>query len=153
MKKLSIYILMVMCLFVTGCGVNKEKTVATLDDFNVVLVNNNFTVHDNMDDYNDVDYILDAKKALYEDVEIEMIEYIDSEYAKKVQDAHIDKFNLLKSTGAFEDTEKGNNYYKYILVSNNRYMISSRVENTLVFCKTMLENKEIVEKIYNELGY
>lgn len=153
MKKLGIYILIVMCLFITGCGGNKEKVVATLDDFNTVLINNSFTVHDNMNDYNDVDYILNAKKATYGDIEIEMIEYTNNEYAKKVQDSHIDSFNLLKSTGAFEDTEKGNNYYKYILVSNNRYMVSSRVENTLVFCKTMLENKEIVEKIYNELGY
>jgi len=152
MKKISVYILIIMCLFITGCG-NKEKVVATLDDFNTVASNNNFIVEDNMEQYSNVVYIHEAKKATYNDIEIEMIKYATSEDAKKVQDSHIDSFYRLKSTGAFEKTKKGKNYYKYSLVSNNRYMISSRVDNTLIFCKTMVENKDTVEKIYNELGY
>lgn len=153
MKKLSIFVLIFMCLFITGCGEDKEKGVATLDNFNTVSVNNSFTVEDNMDAYQNVDYIVGSKVAKYDDIEIEMVKYTDDDYAEKVQDSQIESFNLLKSTGAFEDKEKGDNYYKYILVSNGRYMISARVEDTLVFCKTLLENKETVEKIYNELGY
>ena len=32
-------------------------------------------------------------------------------------------------------------------------MISTRVDNTLIFCKTLITNKEVIEKIYNEIGY
>ena len=153
MKKLSIFVLIIMCLFITGCGEPKEKKVTTLSNFNSILVGKNFNVKDNMEEYTDVNYISGSKKATYGDIEIEMVKYTDVESAKKVQDAQIESFNLLKSTGAFEDKIKGNNYYKYILVSNGRYMVSTRVEDTLVFCKTLLQNKELVETIYNELGY
>ena len=82
-----------------------------------------------------------------------MIKYTDNESAEKVLEGHIESFNLLKSTGASEKDTKGDNYHKYFLVSNNRYMISVRVENTLVFCKTLITNKETVDKVLNELGY
>ena len=65
----------------------------------------------------------------------------------------LDSFNLLKSTGASEKKDKGDNYYKYFLISNNYYMVSSRVDNTLIFCKTLLTNKEEVDKVLDELGY
>ena len=153
MKKIGIYLLIIVFLFVTGCSNNKVKTAATLDDFESLLVEQSFTVSDNMKEYSGVDYVLESKKAIYDDIEIEMVKYVDSEYAKKVQDSQIESFNLLKSSGAFEKKEEGKNYYKYFLISNSRYMINARVDNTLIFCKTLLENKEKVEEIYNSLGY
>ena len=153
MKKLSICLIFILCLFMTGCGEPKELAVVSLDTFKNVASNNNFNVVDNTDKYGDATYITGSVLATYGDIEIEMVSYTDVESAKKVQENQITSFNLLKSTGAFEDKIQGDNYYKYILVSNNRYMVNTRVDNTLVFCKTILTNKETVEKIYNELGY
>lgn len=153
MKKLSIYFIFILCLFLTGCGGPKELTVASLDTFKSVASSNGFTVTDNMDAYKDVSYINGAVLATYGDIEIEMISYTDVESAKKVQENQISSFNLLKSTGAAENKKSGNNYYKYSLISNNRYMVNTRVDNTLVFCKTLITNKEIVEKVYNGIGY
>jgi len=153
MKRLSIFILMIMCLFITGCGKDKEKIVSSSDTFVTILTNKGFIVENNMETYSDADYILEAKKAVLDDIEIEFVKYSDSEYAKKVQDKQIESFILLKNTGAFEKKDDGKNYYKYSLVSNNRYMINTRVEDTLMFCKVMLEDKDIIEEIYNELGY
>ena len=153
MKRISIYFLLIVCLFVTGCGTDKVKEVATLDKFDNVSVNNSFVVNDNMESYKNVDYIVEAKKAVLNDIEIEMIKYTSSDYAKTVHDGQIDSFNLLKNTGAYEEKNKGSNYYRYVLVSNGYYMVSTRVDDTLVFCKTLLVNKETVEKIYEELGY
>ena len=48
---------------------------------------------------------------------------------------------------------KGKNYYRYELVSNGYYMINTRVDNTLIFCKVMLNDKETVDEILDELGY
>ena len=152
-KNLIICLLFVMCLFVTGCGEDKVKTVATLDDFSNVLVSKGFTVVDNMNAYSNVDYILEAKKAVYDDIEMEMIKYTDSDTANKVQENHIESFDLLKSTGAHAKKDKGSNYYSYALVSNNRYMVTTRIDNTLIFCKVMVEDKEFVEEILESLGY
>lgn len=153
MKKIGICFLVIICLFISGCGEPKIKEVATLDEFNTVLVNNGFVVNNNIKTYSNTSYILEAEKAAYGDIEIEMIKYSDNESAEKVLEGHIESFNLLKSTGATEKNINGDNYHKYFLISNNRYMISVRVENTLVFCKTLITNKEVVDKILNELGY
>ena len=82
-----------------------------------------------------------------------MIVYDDNEKAEKVQLSHIESFDLLKTTGAQAKKEKGNNFYHYSLISNNRYMASTRIDNTLIFCKVMVEDKELVESLINELGY
>lgn len=153
MKKLSICFLMVMCLFMTGCGEEKVYEAVTLDEFNTVATNNNFVVSSSMSDYSNVDYIIDAKKAVLNDIEIEMIQYSDSETAEKVLEGHIESFNLLKSTGAPEKNDEGNNYHRYVLVSNNRYMITLRVDNTLIFSKTLITNQETIDKVFSELGY
>lgn len=164
MKKLSIYLLILGCLFITGCGEDKVKEVATIDEFDTAVMSKNFSISDE-DKYPDVDYILDYSVAYYDgngngysdndttDILIEMVKYSDSDYADKAQSNHIESFNLLKTTAAYEENDKGSNYYRYVLVSNNRYMISVRVDDTLVFCKTMLQNKELVDEIFDEIDY
>lgn len=153
MKKIGIYLLIVMCLFITGCGEPKTKKVATLEEFNTVAANNKFAVSNNMSSYDDLDYIIGSQKASYGDIEIEMIKYSDSNSAEKVLESHIENFKSRKSTGANEKNIKGENYHKYFLISNNRYMVSVRVEDTLLFCMTLITNKETVDKVFNELGY
>jgi len=153
LRGLSICLLMILCLFITGCGEEKTRDVATLDEFTNVASSKGFTVNDNMELYSEASYILEAKQAIYDDITIEMVKYTDSDYANKAQENHIESFDLLKTTGASAHKEKGSNYYSYSLVSNNRYMISTRVDNTLIFCKVMLSDKETVDGILDELGY
>lgn len=152
-KSLSTLLLIMMCLLITGCSSKEIKEVATLDEFSTIAMNKNFTITDNMDSYDKIDYILGSKKAIYNDIEIEMVKYTDSDYAKKAQDNHIESFNLLRSTGAHEVKDKGSNYSNYELISNGRYMFSHRVDDTLIFGKVLLEDKDIAEEIINELGY
>ena len=153
MKKISVYLLIIICLFITGCGSDKKKNAITLDEFESAAELEGFNVIDNMDGYVNVSYILESKVAKYDDIEIEMIKYSDSDYASQVQEQQVQSFNMLKSTGAFVEKEKGSNYYKYALISNNRYMISTRVDDTLIFAKVMLEERENIDKVINELGY
>lgn len=153
MKKISFCLLLFICLFITGCGEEEVKVATTIDKFVEVSQNNNLLIVDNSDAYDVVDYIVDSRKAVVDDTEIEMVVYIDSEHADKALEHHIDSFETLKSTAAAEKEKKGNNYHSYFLISNNRYMISTRIDNTLIFSKSMLEDKELVEKIISELGY
>ena len=152
-RTLSNFLLIIICLFVTGCSSNKTKEVATLDDFSNVAANKNLMVSDNSETYSDVDYILEAKIASYDNIKIEMIKYADVESANKAQDNHIENFQLRRSTGAHEVKDKGKNYYSYEMVSNGRYMFSIRVEDTLIFGSVLLEHKTVSEEIINDLGY
>ena len=151
MKKIGV-VLVLMLIFITGCG-NKTMVSIDLDSFEKISKSHNFTVADNMETYNNIDYIDEAMISVYNDITVEMIVYDTDENASKVHSSHIDSFNLLKSTGASEKKHKGTNYYKYVLISNGYYMVSSRIDNTLIFCKTALGNKNAVEKLFSELGY
>ena len=152
MKK--IVFLLFIFLFMTGCGTSDEvRNSATLDNFSSVARSYNLTVSDNMETYKYYDYINGASKTTDEGISIEMVIYDTDDNANAAQKNHIESFDLLKSTGATSQKEKGKNYYKYVMISNGYYMISSRIDNTLIFCKTMLDNKDVVSAVFEELGY
>ena len=154
MKKIKYLFVGVICLLLVGCGAsNESKNVGSLSDFESIASNNNFVIEDNMSNYIDVNYITEAKIATLDDVIVEMIVYTDSDSAIKVQDAQIDSFRKIKNTGVTEHKDEGKNYYKFWMVSNGYYVVSSRVDNTLIFCKTMLKNKEKVEAILDSMNY
>ena len=153
MKKNYLIIFVVILFTLCGCS-NKSKAVKGIDEFNEISVNNDFKVVDNMNSYENIDYIDYATLAVIDDdSNLEMVIYESVDYATKVQEGQIENFASRKSTGATEKKDKGKNYYKYSLISNNRYMVSSRVENTLIFCNTSLSNKSSVDAILEELEY
>lgn len=152
MKK--IYLLLIILMFgVTGCTSDKVRDGASLDKFSSVALSNNFEVSSNMDSYDDVDYILNAMVAKLGTDEVHMVQYKDIDSAKTVQEKQIEQFNVRKSTGASINKDKGSNYYKYVMISNNMYMVSSRIDNTLVFCMVSLDSKDSVIKVMDEIGY
>lgn len=152
MKK--IYLLLIILMFgVTGCTNDKVRDMASLDKFSSVALSNNFEVSSNMDSYDDVDYILNAMVAKLGTDEVHMVQYKDIDSAKTVQEKQIEQFNVRKSTGASINKDKGSNYYKYVMISNNMYMVSSRIDNTLVFCMVSLDSKDSVIKVMDEIGY
>ena len=154
MKKIKYLFVGVICLLLVGCGASDEsKNVGSLSDFESIASNNNFVIEDNMSNYIDVNYITEAKIATLDDVIVEMIVYTDIDSTKKVQDGQIDSFRKIKNTGVTEHKDEGKNYYKFWMVSNGYYVVSSRVDNTLIFCKTMLKNKEKIEAILDSMNY
>lgn len=152
MKKIYL-LLIILMIMVTGCDSDKVRDVASFDKFSSVALSNKFEISNNMDSYDNVDYILNAMVAKLGEAEVEMVTYKDSDSAKTVQEKQIEQFNVRKSTGASINKDKGSNYYKYVMISNNMYMVSSRVDNTLVFCMTSLNNTDSVSKVIEDLGY
>ena len=149
MKRKYLLLLVIFCMLISGCSnSNKTKDVKTSGEFNTVALNNNFTIYEN------TNYILEAKIAkINENDAIEMVIYKDVDSAKKVQEKQVEQFSVRKNTGASIDKDKGSNYYKYVMISNNMYMVSSRIDNTLVFCMTSLNNKDSFSKFIDQLGY
>ncbi len=150
MKKLLVLLVSVLILL-TGCG-GGSKTVITSDDFITKMSTEGFAVSMN-EDYIGKDYILDARMAVKDDIIIEMVTYDSAESAEKVLEGHIDGSKARKSTAASEKKTTGENYTRYFLASNGYYIISSRIDNTLIFCITDLDSKETVDKAFESLGY
>ena len=153
MKKFLVFCI---CLFLL-CGCTKEskesKVVRSVNDFENASIKAGFSVADNMGSYAGVSYITASKIATSGDISVEMVVYADSDSAKEVQDNQIESFKKIKNTATTENKEKGANFYKFWMISNGYYMVNSRIDNTLIFCKTPFKNKEKIEVILNELGY
>ena len=152
MKKIYLFILVITCLVITGCN-NKAKEAITVDDFVNKGNNLGFIVEDNMNSYMDANYINEAKKATLDNVVIEMIIYDNDDNASKVQEEQIKNFLNIKNAGASINKDKGSNFYKYSMISNGYYVVTSRIDNTLIFSKTLLENKDKVIEYLDSLGY
>lgn len=153
MKKIKLLLAIILVVCLVGCASNNEKVVTDVTKVSEVLTNNGFAVVDDGELYKNESYVLKAVSGSYGDAEISFIEYSDGETAEKVLEGHIETFSLRKSTGASTVNQKGKNYHKYILISNNYYMRSVRVDNTLIFCNTPLTNKDIVEKVFDAIDY
>lgn len=154
MRKKYLILLLIMAVFVmTGCNSSKTKEVASVETFNNEATTEGFTVSDNSDTYQEYDYISSSTIATIDELDIEMVVYDTDESAKKSQEQQIEKFNLLKGVNAVIKKDEGKNYYRYTMVANGKYMITSRIDNTLIFCKTDTNNSEKVEKLFDTLGY
>lgn len=153
MKKIYLLVILCLALFVTGCTSNKNKDVGTLSNFENTCIKQGLTVSDNMQEYKDVNYVENAKVATLDDLRIQMVIYDSSENAENVLNDHISAFLTMKGSGSVINKDKGKNYYHFDMISNGYYMISSRIDNTLVFTKTPVKNKEVVDNIFKELGY
>ena len=155
MKNIKYLLLVIFCFILIGCTTtsNESKEVGSTSNFETVATNNSFTVDNNISSYDDIDYITEAMKATLDDIVIEMVVYTDNDNADKVQEGQIKSFRSIKATADTENKEKGENYYKFWMVSNGYYMVSSRIDNTLIFSKTLLKNKDKVEAILNEMKY
>ena len=149
MRKIFIFLGVLMLV---GCVTNKELEVVTSDKFTNTMTNNSFQVVSNLDSCNGASYVTESYEATLDDIVIDFVNYTSKEDAEKVLANHITSFSVLKSTGASEKNETGKNYHKYVLISNNYYMLSERIDTTLVFSKTKLKNKDALEKILEELG-
>ena len=152
MKKISLLFLGIFCLVLTGCG-SEVKEVKSLNDFEVAANNNGYTVSDNSDEYADISYITGSRKAVIDDLELEMVEYDTAVNAKKTQSKHIEAFKNMKSSGATGESKRGKNFYRFSLISNGFYMVSTRIDNTLIFTKTAVENKDKVITLLDSLNY
>ena len=155
MKKISLWILCFVCLLLAGCTSNESKEVGTLEKFQSNCVNNGIEYADLLSQYQSqkADYITGAIRCSSDDLTIEMVTYDSEESADKAQKQHIASFMAMKSTAATAKKDKGKNYYKFTMISNGYFMVTSRIENTLIFSKTPLANKEKVEAILTDMNY
>lgn len=153
MKKVNLLLLGCFCLLLTGCGGNKEKVAGTTSDFTNITTSNGLVAVNNMNSYLDKAYIIDDVKATLNDITIEMAVYDTEDNAKLTQDNQIKSMNNLKSINSTINKDEGKNYYKYVMVSNGYYMVTSRIDNTLIFAKTLLENQSTIDNILNEMNY
>ena len=157
MKKILLFICILFLL--VGCGKEKATKVSKeISDFERACRDSGYTASNNMGAYTSDKYITNASICRIDEndgikYDMEMVVYDNESSAIKVQDNQIEQIKMLKSINGTQSDDEGENYRKYTMISNGYYMVSSRIDNTLIFTKIFLDEKDNVDVIFNILGY
>lgn len=140
-----------LLLFLTACS-NKEKIDSA--KFKDVMTSKGYNVVD-VTEKTDSDAATSVLIAMSKDntYQVEFFELVNEETA--INTYNINKSNFLENKSSkYSQTEKDvKNYSKYTLTSSGKYMVVSRIENTLVYANVTDDKKDEIKSVLKELGY
>ena len=141
-----------MTLFVS---LNKEKTSITAENFYTTMSQKGYNVQDANSQFSDYDYITQVYIAISEDYsyQIEFYELSDDAYATSFYNTNKSIFESSKGNAATESNVELMIYSKYTLSSNGKYMVVSRIDNTVIYVNVDDSYRDTVKSILDELGY
>lgn len=160
MKKPVIIAIIAVVIVVAIVGVifvnlNKEKTSITASSFYTTMSQKGYSVQDANSQFSEYDYIKQVYIAASKDYsyQIEFYELLDDSYATSFYNNNKSIFESSKGNASTETSVGLKNYSKYTLSSNGKYMVVSRIDNTVIYVKVDDNYKDTVKAILDELGY
>ena len=159
MKKSVIIAIIVAVVVIAIAGVvllklNKAKTAITASSFNSTMSQKGYDVQDARSQFAGYDYIKQALIAVsQEGYQIEFYELEDETYAKNFYNDNKYIFESSKGNASAETSTSLKNYSKYTLSSNGKYMVVSRIDNTVIYVDVDNSYKDTVKTLLSELGY
>lgn len=160
MKKLLIIAIIAIVIIVAIVGVifinlNKEKNSITSSSFYATMSQKGHSVQDSTSQFSEYNYVKQAYIAVSEDYsyKIEFYELLDDSYATSFYNNNKFIFESSKGNASAETSVGGKNYSKYTLSSNGKYMVVSKINNTVIYVKVDDSYRNTVKDILDELGY
>ena len=149
MKK--IILIVFFCLVYSGCGNNINLTDESF--FNIMNINKYGTTNI-IEETKDNDYVNKNFLSFSEDLltQFNYIEFKNEENAKQ----YYDNFTKIMIDSAEEQYKnngietKGNNYYKYTLMTSN-YRVIIWTKNSILYGSTHLDNTKELDKLVEEI--
>lgn len=157
MKK-SVIITFVIIIAIVGVifiNLNKEKASITALDFYITMSQKGYVVQDASGQFLEYDYVKQAYIAGNNDYtyQIEFYELIDDSNAISFYNNNKSIFESSKGNTSAETSVGLKNYSKYTLSSNDKYMVVSRINNTVIYVDVEDRYKDAVKTLLDELGY
>lgn len=154
-KKIILSIICFLSMFLsTGCF---NKTAVTPEEFKVTLEGEEYIVvklvNDREDEINSYNYIKEAYAAKKSNYQIEFYEIVDEDYAKAFFDKNKRIFEQSKGISSIEMSNTLTNSEKYSLKTGGRYMVISRIENTVVYVNASDTYKKEIDEALKEINY
>jgi len=150
-KVLSLTIILALILVgTTGCG---KKKVATPEDFGAVIQDYGYEIRDVIDsDSIDSNITEVAIVAIKDETIIQFFILKTEEDAKNLHKKNTNNFATYEEEAKPEQgTDKNYEYYKIEI--EDKYMVSSRIENTYVYVNVNNESSSEIKEILKKLGY
>lgn len=160
MKKTEIIAIIVAVIIAVIMGViivnsNKEKTPITASDFYTTMSQKGYSLRDANSQYSSYNYIKQVYLAISKDYsyQIEFYELLDDSYATIFYNTNKSNFESSKGNAVAETNVELKNYSKYTLLVNDKYMVISRIGNTVMYVNVDNDYKDTVNSLLDELGY
>ncbi len=161
MKKVVLIALIVVVMVVVIGRVifinlnNKEKTSITASSFYTTMSQKGYIVQDASSQYANYDYVKQVYIATSEDYsyQIKFYELLNDSYAISFYNNIKPIFGSSKGNAPVATNVALNNYSKYTLPLNGKYMVISRINNTIIYVDVDDNYKDTVKSILDELGY
>lgn len=154
----SISLILIMIFALTGCG-SLNRTAINTDTFISTAESKEYEVIDILEEYKDIEAIEKATVALKSEdgenilYQIEFYELDAADSAMLMFNENKDLFESKTSTAVMETTVNLGNFSKYSVISNGKYMVVSRIDNTIVFVDVDKEYKDTVNEFLEAIGY
>lgn len=134
---------------------NKAKKSISVTDFKNKMEAKNYIVEDLSSEFNGYENINSVYIAVSSDndKQFEFATMNSESDAESLFNENKDLLQSEKTDSAIETSENGKNYDKYDLITDDNYIVVSRIDNTMIYVDTSSENKEIIQLILKELGY
>ena len=160
MKKALIIVAIVIIIIAIIIGIvfaklNKEKISITASEFYNTMFHKGYYVQDSKDQFSEYDYIKQVYIAVDKNYnyKIEFYELSDDSYAIDFYNNNKLIFESSKGSTNAETSVSLKNYSKYTLISNGKYKVISRINNTVIYLNVDDNYKDIVKGLLDELGY
>jgi len=136
---------------------NTERNALSISRFEAIMEKQGYQLFDSTDQYSDYsEYIKKCSIAIgkYAEYQIEFYELTSNENALALYDENRATFETVatEENPASVD-ENSDKYSKYVLAVSGRYMVLSRIDNTVVYADVNDDYRAKVENALKVLGY
>lgn len=152
-KRLRIILQLIVLSFIfTAC--TNQKTI-TSEEFKKILEKMKYNVIDIKEQYADYDSIKSAQVAINKDqnYQIEFYTLTDEKEAIAFFKENKKIFETSKSNNAKETSKELRKKSKYILNTNGKYKVISRIKNTVIYVNTDESFQKVTDKILDTIKY
>lgn len=158
MKKgviIAIVIAVIIVALIAGVffALNKEKIPMTTESFKNTMEKKGFTVQSAKEQFAEYEYVKEATIASNGDYQLEFYELSDVNNAVKFYNNNKSIFEQSKGTVSSNTSVNLKNSSKYTQSSSEKYMVVSRIENTVIYVDVEDSYKETVKTLLDEIGY
>lgn len=150
-KIIMLSVLFLSLLFITGCG---NKTMIDTNEFKNKTNENGYTYTDVTSQFKDSVFIKEASIAgSIDGWQIEFYTLEDQNYASSMFEKNKLEFDNERGASSIKTSSSGKNYDRYSLTTSDLYMYLSRIDNTLIYVKENVKNKDAISEFIKDLGY
>lgn len=136
-------------------NLTKEKTSISAEDFKNTMESKGYIISDATSQFSEYNYVKKAYLAVDQNYsyKIEFYTLEDENYAAAFYNNNKAIFESLAGNVSSGTNVNIKNYSKRTLSSNGKYMVVSRIGNTVIYLNVDEQYKDIVKDILNEFGY